>query len=395
MKTNVAVLSLLLHLPAAVTLCCADENPIANTPLYLGSSSLKHPGYVKALAFSPDGKILAVGGWQNFGAGPDDPDLVGTVKLWNSATRGEIRTLKHGGREVNCLAFAPDGTTLVSGSQGSLRDKTGTVKLWNSATGEEVAILDSGAFSVLAVVFSPNGKIVAAADSEGIVTLWDVNTHKRIARFQGNESIVGDLAFAPDGKTLAAAGGKRGKASVVKLWDVSTAKEIRSLAGSFEEQVTAVAYAADGSLFASTRGKLAMDVLVWNTTTWKSRAADGGTLCTTSLVFSPDGSLLAVGDNGGFVALVDVASGKRRVLLASGLSDVRSVAFSPDGKSVAAAGMVFVMLWDVEKSLNMKKGPETSDDRDIATARTAPGAHTDQVTSPDSPANGLGNGPPV
>ena len=348
LKTNFLSIFVLvsLILVAQASRSLGDEDPI----------ELIQPGYVKAVVYSPDGKILAVGGWQDFGGkdvgGKDAVKLVGTVRILDAANNEEIRTLRHGGSEVTCLAFAPDGKTIASGSQTNLEDLRagGTVKLWDVATGEQTVSFETGAMIISALGFTPDGKVVGAAASESI-SLWDTASRKHLVSFRGNESYVGDFAFSPDGKTIAAAGGKRGEASVVKLWDTNTAKEIRSLSGSLEEQVTAVAYSHDGKLLASTRGDLFGGVFLWNTTTWESRPADGALYTISSLAFSPDGKLLVVGDTHGAAALVDVASGEQIIVLTPGVRGVASVAFSPDGKSVAVAGTSSVMLWNVEQAL--------------------------------------------
>ncbi len=158
-----------------------------------------HTGFVTSVSFSPSGKILASGAWDN------------TVRLWNIATRENIATLRHTG-SVYSVAFSPDGTTLASA--GGRYD--GTVRLWDVGTRKNIATLRHTGL-VTSVVFSSDGTTLASGASDTMVRLWDVGTRKNIATISGHTGSVYSIAFSPDGTTLASVS----EDGTIKLWAVS------------------------------------------------------------------------------------------------------------------------------------------------------------------------------
>ena len=276
---------------------------------------------VDGVAFSPDGKTLAVG------------DFGGQIGLWDVATGRRTAVLAEGSGTVYGVAFSPDGKTLAAGDYG------GQVSLWDVATGRRTATLNEGS-PVYGVAFSPDGKTLAAGDGGGRVGLWDVATGRRTAVLAEGSPVRG-VAFSPDGKTLAAGdfGGQVG------LWDVATGRRTAVLAEG-SGTVYGVAFSPDGKTLAA--GDYGGQVGLWDVATGRRTAvlAEGsGTVY--GVAFSPDGKTLAAGDYGGRVGLWDVATGRRTAVLAEG-SPVRGVAFSPDGKTLAAGDSGGrVGLWDV------------------------------------------------
>jgi len=305
---------------------------------------------VDSVAFSPDGKSLACGGWD------------GTVRVWDVATRRPIGRLLHGLDGVaESVTFSPDGRTLAGISDD------GTVWVWDVATGHPIGHIQLGGFpgSVNWVAFSPDGKTLAAGSDEGLVRLWDLATRHPIGHMHllGGPA-VGPVAFSPDGKTLA------GIASgAVWLWDLTspardqvfTVFELHSkviFAGSplagrplhgLDISVESVAFSPDGRTLAgiSDDGTLRL----WDVATGRSigrpfRGLDGPAR---SVAFSPDGKILAAGSDDGMVRAWDVATGRPigRPLYGPSVP-VYWVAFSPDGKSLSSGSFDgTVQVWNV------------------------------------------------
>ena len=334
--------------------------------------SLRTWGDIIGVAFSPDGKVLAV--WGGYIQGPSGG---GMVDLWDVAARtrlveeplavpeGEVcwgvafsKRRRDWGScdcgvpegEVRGVAFSPDGKALAAGygvfrgARGGAGAGGGGVVLWDVAARtrlveEPLAVPEGGvgfippAIGVNDVAFSPDGKVLVAGymgvAGNGGVVLWDVAARTRLVEepLAVPEGGVRGVAFSPDGKVLVAGYmGVAGNGGVV-LWDVAARTRL-------VEEPLAV---PEGEV--------------------------GG------VAFSPDGKALAAGytgvaGSGGVMLLWDVVARTRLVewLLAVPEGEVRGVAFSPDGKALAAAfspvptwsyhgrperGGGGVVLWDV------------------------------------------------
>lgn len=166
---------------------------------------------VRSVAFSPDGKLVAGAIW--------DGAASYQVRLWEVETGQIRRNLKADGF-INSVAFSPNGKVLASGGYG------GNVKLWEATTGELQKVLDAGG-TVQTVAFSPDGKLLAGG-MMGRINLWDpeagdLKKTLRIPRDYGAE-LQSSVAFSPDGKHLTSGGTQT---SVARLWDVQTGKQLK------------------------------------------------------------------------------------------------------------------------------------------------------------------------
>jgi TolA-binding protein len=297
-----------------------------------------HSGAVLAVAFSPDGKTLASGG----GATSAGTQELGEIILWDLTTAKKRAALTGHDRTVLSIAFAPNGNTLASASRDT------TVRIWDVATGQARVTLAGHAAEVNSVAFSPDGKTLASASKDKTVRLWDLPTAKERSILRGHADAVTVVAFSPDGNVLASASLDK----TVRLWDLATAKERCQL--KMSDTPTSLAFSPDGRFLAA--GAWPGSAKLWEVATGEGRVdalADSSGV--SSVAFSTDGKLLALGRALGTVALVDVAAGNKRLDLRGDLHGsgcwVFSLAFSPDGTTLAAAGgeghPELLHLWDV------------------------------------------------
>jgi WD40 repeat protein len=284
--------------------------------------SLQHLAPVVALAFSPDGKLVASAGrdsavrvWESDGLRlrqqfylPGVTDVAispgskllavltetGALVAWDLTTGGFLFRQRHW-RSLRGLAFSPDGTLIATGGE----DKT--VRLWSSEDGRQLRELRDFTGEVLSVAFSPNGRRLASAARA--VTLWDVDSGKRL-RSTGRDCPTDALAFAPDGKTIAAG---RIDGQIILL-DAGTLAEKGRFEGRREpvhvafgpDGRTVVVAAADRSLCVFRAGKKEPVITV------ESPQGVGS-----AMALSPDGKVIANAGGANHIDLLDIDTGKR------------------------------------------------------------------------------------
>jgi WD40 repeat protein len=295
-----------------------------------------HTALVYSVAFSPDGKLLATGSFDN------------SIKLWDFAAGKEARTLTGHTAPVYCVAFSPDGSTLAS----SGLDKT--IKLWNVADGKFLRDLTGHTDIVDSVAWSPDGKLLAsgAGNADKSVRLWDPAAGKETKNLGTHGNAVYGVAFSPDGKLLASAGAD----GAVKIWDVAGGKEVKSIkegemlvpsalllpAANAAAQalksplppqpVTGVVFTPDNASVVS----IGFDRLlhVWNVGTGAETLKLGPTPDDLyGIALSRDGKLLATSGYGGHLTIWDLAQGKA-IQTKKVKFGAYCVAFTPDGKAL-------------------------------------------------------------
>jgi WD40 repeat protein len=225
-----------------------------------------------AVAFSPDGKWLALGG-----AGED-------IIACDLGAAGREQPLGVPIRRTTAIAITPDGETLIATSEA-----TTEIIVWNLARGAARMTLRGHASPPSAIALAPDGKSLASAERMmPSIAVWDLVTG--IKRLElDSPGRRHSLSFSPDGKRIAAAGGY---GHGIRVWNAASGAELPTIAPR-----------ADACLGAA---------------------------------FSADGRLLATIGHGGKVRVRDIASGEVRHYVASSDLQLLDLAFSPDGRMLVA-----------------------------------------------------------
>ncbi len=250
----------------------------------------RHGGFHPAIAFSPDGRLVAVG------------SLAGTtVRICQGPAAEPLGDPIECGAAVQALAFRPDGQVLA------IACHDGRIRYWHLGAAEFCGESYAGGQLSLSVTYSHNGKILATGGSDGMVRLWNAAHNGRpLETVLQHDDPVRLAAFTPDDRTIVTVT-RRG---AIRLWDAATGALRRPPAG---HQVSDVVVAA----------------------------------------LSPDGRMLATGDAEGSVRIWDAAS-LEVIHTLSSTGRVRTVAFSPDDRSLLTAGYdKIARLWDVKTGLGL------------------------------------------
>ncbi len=183
---------------------------------------------ISALAFSPDGKILAVGGYQE-------------VLLWDLTTAKLLRRAGAGqlGGFVHAIAFSKDGRSLAVGE--GTPHRTGTVRVLDVAAGKVMLSFQEPKDVVYSLAFSPDGKLLAAGGADALARIWSLAEKKVVGTIEGHGDWVLGVSFSPDGKFLATASSDNS----AQVWEVGTWKSSRRMQQA--DTVHAAAFSADGT----------------------------------------------------------------------------------------------------------------------------------------------------
>ena len=287
-----------------------------------------HTSSVSNIVFNSDGSTLA--------STSNDR----TIRLWDVATGTHIHTLTGHDSQVNSVAFSPNSSTLASGDSG------GKIRLWDVTTGQYRVTLEGHRNSVTTVAFSPDGETLASGSSDRTIRLWNATTGLYKVTLEGHTDYVSSIAFSPDGKTLASGSYDH----TIRLWDATTGFHQQTLTG-HTRGVYWISFVEGGETIASNGEN--RTILLWNASTGQSRetlSVDNFRNVTISL----DRRMLAGVDWNHRISLWDIATNSNVASLTGHTSDVYSVVFSPNGKILASGGSDrIIRLWDISTHVNI------------------------------------------
>ena len=293
--------------------------------------ALRNTGQISALAYSPNGKILATSG-KNY-----------SVQLWN-ADNGERLQMLHGHvGNVIAIAYTPDGGVLASASM----DKT--IRLWNISNGKLLAVLKGHKSEVSSLAFGPKGRMLASGSWDKTIRIWDIKTGKETKIIHKHDSEVSALIYNLQGNMLVSGHWD----NTIRLWDINGEKEVQVLnearrGDGTTESILALTYIKDENVIVS-GGKTARLWDIKSGKELKEFKIEKYNIAVGALAFNPNDNVLAISTLSGNLELWDIEKGERFKILRRHKSSVYGLAYSPDGKVLTSGSWGnTIRFWNIE-----------------------------------------------
>jgi WD40 repeat protein/tRNA A-37 threonylcarbamoyl transferase component Bud32 len=293
-----------------------------------------HTERVRYAAVSPDGKRIASCSFDK------------TVRLWDISTGKELNVLYGHEDLVTCVAFSPDGQQIASGSFDQ------TVRIWDAAAGEQLKSYKVQDHKIITVCFDPSGRRIALGCGDGTIKVLNVETGEELMLVKGrgwSQSLITKIAFSPDGKRLVSSSYDQ----TVRLWDVASGKEITTLVG-HESQVMGVVFTPDGQRIVS--APIVGGIRVWDIGVEKEGTILAGHReIVRSVVYSKDGQRLVSASDDGTIKIWDVSMAREVRTLRGHEGRVWKVAISPDGKHIISGSSdKTIRIWDADSGQTVR-----------------------------------------
>jgi WD40 repeat protein len=289
--------------------------------------------FILCLAFSPDGKCVAVG------------DSDGVVRLWDAETGKEIRSFRTPGYELEYLEFSPDGLRLAASVNRKWPEQWGETLLWDVASGQPLRTLGGSREPAFTVAFSPDGKRLAA--SSGVrVRLWDVGDGRLLSTLRGHDDDVWWVGFSRDGARVIS----QSRDGTVKVWNAGRCPEALVLPIGPSTDLGGLG-AVVGVAFSDDDGRVAAagagHVCIWDVASGAKVGPDARLPHGATVAFCPDLRRCVTVSNAGAVTIWDGVTVEREIQSSPGRTRML-VAVRHDGRRIAAPSgdQTAVGVWD-------------------------------------------------
>jgi WD40 repeat protein len=285
---------------------------------------LAQKGFVRSVAFSPDGRLILTAGYE------------GRARLWNARTFRLVHELRGpDSSALNETVFSPDGSHVAAAGND------GTVRIWETATGDPIGIAVGHLYEVTHVAFDPSGQFVLSGSSDGTAKVWSIEG-RLTSLLSGHRGPITAVEFSPDGKAAITAS----EDGTVRVWNPWGEPQLAVAARVAHPSALAVRH--DGREVDLTDGVRLRTYRVRGATLVPGPVQFGGIRARTT-VFSPDRGVKAVGDAHGNIALFDSQTGDVLRRWRGHTMAITSVEFSPNGRLLLTASLdKDVRLWSVK-----------------------------------------------
>ncbi len=269
-----------------------DEGAPASTPAPASQ--------IYSLAWRPDGKAIAIGGYQN-------------VRLMDAEGQTETGRLPGHADAVRALAWSKDGAILAAA--GGVPGRKGEVKIW-TADGTLQATVSGHSDCIYGLAISPDGKTIATSSYDKLIKLWDASTGKEIRTLKDHIDAIYSLDFSPDGKRLVSGAADRS----IKVWNPETGERLFTMSEP-TDGVNSVAISPDGKWIAAAGQD--KTIRVWS-------LEDKGATLKSSMIAHEDAILRIVWSRDGKTLLTSSADRSLKLFRASDLKELKMIGGQPD-----------------------------------------------------------------
>jgi tetratricopeptide (TPR) repeat protein len=280
-----------------------------------------HQRSVSCVAFSPNHKLLASGGYDQ------------TIRLWELRTRRELTTFAGHTNSIESITFSPDGKLLASGSTDT------TIRVWDLASGQKLGKLTGHTDAIHSITFSPDGKLLASGSADTTIRVWEPSSGQELGKLTGHTDAIRSITFSPDGKLLASGGTD----TTIRVWDLASGLT-RIFNGT---GFLSIAISPDGTFLVGG----GTDIRLWELPTGREVGKIiGHTNFVTSVTFSHDSKFLASGSFDHTIRLWELPSRRELCRLTDHDNTVWCVTTSPNDKLLASGSFDHTLkLWRIQR----------------------------------------------